>query len=540
MVESRWGRRLGPASLALAGCARHRVDDRSARRAGSRGRRRIARRPPVTAAGASTGAARGSGWSRCSWTARAAASGWTSVVGGRRRGPGDLDAGVVRVGTGRRARSSSARTTDDARRCRSSTRRLAALDAGRDVDRCHPARDRAARMARRSYEFRVRRVDPRGPGRVAPVPRRPRRPSACCRRSPPTRRFGRTWPTELGWSDRRASARGRVLRRGRLPRPHARPTTGAVADRRRPELGIVVGLVDDALVVRGACRGLPCPRPAHRPRDRATGRCSTPPAGAVELRRDAGGRPVVVLDRLDGRRWPRWVIDAVAGVADGASVVGATSASPWRADRSFADRPAARLVRRAPIRPVHVARRSTIPTPSASSRRSPHDPDPIASPAPLAVLAASILVLARSRLQRRRLTTRTRSSARPVGGRPGPDVPLAVRRRAGRRDQDGHPRGRGRQQRHEGVAGGDLPLCGQRPEPHRLRAGATCGVNGIALLHPERADGGFTMWLREHGRAFDWGTLRWCQMYASRPTAATTPRPSPSTSSATSRSSTTT
>ena len=25
------------------------------------------------------------------------------------------------------------------------------------------------------------------------------------------------------------------------------------------------------------------------------------------------------------------------------------------------------------------------------------------------------------------------------------------------------------------------------------------------------------MWLREHGRVFDWGTLRWCQMYASPP-----------------------
>ena len=30
------------------------------------------------------------------------------------------------------------------------------------------------------------------------------------------------------------------------------------------------------------------------------------------------------------------------------------------------------------------------------------------------------------------------------------------------------------------------------------------------------------MWLREHGRVFDWGTLRWCQMQASRRTAATT------------------
>jgi hypothetical protein len=46
--------------------------------------------------------------------------------------------------------------------------------------------------------------------------------------------------------------------------------------------------------------------------------------------------------------------------------------------------------------------------------------------------------------------------------------------------------------------------------------GATCGVNGIACFTRSAPDG-FTMWLREHGRVFDWGTLRWCQMYSSPP-----------------------
>jgi len=41
--------------------------------------------------------------------------------------------------------------------------------------------------------------------------------------------------------------------------------------------------------------------------------------------------------------------------------------------------------------------------------------------------------------------------------------------------------------------------------------GATCGVNGIACFTRSAPDS-FTMWLREHGRVFDWGTLRWCQM----------------------------
>jgi hypothetical protein len=42
----------------------------------------------------------------------------------------------------------------------------------------------------------------------------------------------------------------------------------------------------------------------------------------------------------------------------------------------------------------------------------------------------------------------------------------------------------------------------------------TCGVNGIGCF-TRTAPAGFTMWLREHGRVFDWGTLRWCQMQSS-------------------------
>lgn len=44
--------------------------------------------------------------------------------------------------------------------------------------------------------------------------------------------------------------------------------------------------------------------------------------------------------------------------------------------------------------------------------------------------------------------------------------------------------------------------------------GATCGVNGIACFTRSAPNGGFTMWLREHGRVFDWGVLRWCQQLA--------------------------
>jgi hypothetical protein len=46
---------------------------------------------------------------------------------------------------------------------------------------------------------------------------------------------------------------------------------------------------------------------------------------------------------------------------------------------------------------------------------------------------------------------------------------------------------------------------------------ATCGVNGIGCFTRTAPSGGFTMWLREHGRVFDWGVLRWCEMYSTPP-----------------------
>ena len=39
----------------------------------------------------------------------------------------------------------------------------------------------------------------------------------------------------------------------------------------------------------------------------------------------------------------------------------------------------------------------------------------------------------------------------------------------------------------------------------------TCGVNGIGCF-TRSAPTSFTMWLREHGRSYEWGTLRWCQI----------------------------
>ena len=46
--------------------------------------------------------------------------------------------------------------------------------------------------------------------------------------------------------------------------------------------------------------------------------------------------------------------------------------------------------------------------------------------------------------------------------------------------------------------------------------GATCGVNGLACFTRD-APNGFTIWLREQGHVFDWGTLKWCQTYKAPP-----------------------
>ena len=114
----------------------------------------------------------------------------------------------------------------------------------------------------------------------------------------------------------------------------------------------------------------------------------------------------------------------------------------------------------------------------------------------------------------------------------GPDPSLtrrAVRPEPGPRSSAGGPapsRRRRSRRRSRQAAGGRE----REPRPRRLRrspirprganpigygVGATCGVNGIACFTRDAPDG-FTMWLREQGHVFDWGTLKWCQAYAIR------------------------
>lgn len=43
-----------------------------------------------------------------------------------------------------------------------------------------------------------------------------------------------------------------------------------------------------------------------------------------------------------------------------------------------------------------------------------------------------------------------------------------------------------------------------------------CGVNGIACMRRDEPDA-FRMYFREQGHVFDWGTMKWCQMYSTAP-----------------------
>jgi hypothetical protein len=136
-------------------------------------------------------------------------------------------------------------------------------------------------------------------------------------------RFGRTWRTELAWSDDGQTliveSCGEVACRFRL----AEEPSGSrqmIAD---PSVGGLVGLTGDRLIAHGACRGLPCPLLAI---DVGTGRTAVleEAAGRAVFGRDARGRPAVIHEvgadghalrvvLLDGHEVAGFDIDQEAG-----------------------------------------------------------------------------------------------------------------------------------------------------------------------------------------------------------------------------------
>ena len=106
---------------------------------------------------------------------------------------------------------------------------------------------------------------------------------------------------------------------------------------------------------------------------------------------------------------------------------------------------------------------------------------------------------------------------RRVRPEPGAAVPLASRLGADRRHQDRRSRRPPRTPTATRASkAATFTYDANGANPIGYGAGATCGVNGLACFTRD-APTGFTMWLREQGHVFDWGTLKWCQAYATPP-----------------------
>ncbi|CAN5446139.1 hypothetical protein BH20CHL7_BH20CHL7_18750 [soil metagenome] len=151
------------------------------------------------------------------------------------------------------------------------------------------------------YEHRVRRADRADLG----VWRRPTIGGDAVRVLPPIapdERFGITFLTTLQWSadghDLGIASCGEIACRVRVLDTVA-GSDRVVAD---PELGELVGLDGDRAVMRGACRGLPCPILAVGLDDGLVS-VVTDAAGVADLVVDDVGRPVVAFDH-DGPGGP--------------------------------------------------------------------------------------------------------------------------------------------------------------------------------------------------------------------------------------------
>jgi hypothetical protein len=289
-MESRWGRRVGPGIAALAGILV--IASTAVGAATAEGR------PPpdceVDASG-TVGADTGSAWFRLEPTlVDGRRTGQRLEIGyGRGRGWGlDLDAESFATGP---SDGRIVAATDDGTR---ST--VSLVDTRRGCATVLATTDDVVRSAvlaadgRTVYEHRVARADRRDLG----IWRRVDDGTATPVLPPPDvdAAFGRTWLTTLHWSGRRlvVESCGEVACRVR----ELDPVSGAVRSISDPALGSLVGVAGDALVTRGACRGLPCPVLRA---DLATGEV-TPLASAVgsAVMVLDGDRPVVVVNDVDG------------------------------------------------------------------------------------------------------------------------------------------------------------------------------------------------------------------------------------------------
>ena len=291
-METRWARRLGPGIAALAAVV--------AIASTTAGAPPPIWDPPDCPGLPSVGPRTSAAWFRLDPDLSAGALvGQRLTIGNAERATQwrmDLDAesfaaqprgGTVLIGTddGRASRLSLINVTD-ACRWTVATSRDVVRSALSTPDGSAVVEHRVDRRTRADLGIWRRSLDGSAPTRLLPA-------------IPTDDRFGPTWVTELGWSDDGDSlvvtSCGEVACRYRV----VAPTGGAVTSIADPSLGSFVGMAEDRLVVREACRGLPCALVS-----RALGGDEPvtldAAAGLAVMSRDADGRSVIVSEHDAG------------------------------------------------------------------------------------------------------------------------------------------------------------------------------------------------------------------------------------------------
>ncbi len=366
----------------------------------------------------------------------------------------------------------------------------------------------------------------------------------------PDGRFGQTWSTEFRWDLDWRPAGGPVVRGRCLPDADRRPCRWADRGprrarsrhphrRRRRHAGDL----------RGMPR-LPVPDRLDRPRDGRTDRPRSPAAGPAVVVATTDGARLVDEVPIGAGRGLRSVPVGGGDAVDLGPIPDDLSLGADAVLRRLRDRAADRLGPARPRRPDagrwvvrHVTtppypRRSDPPAGGGSTMnatRRVHHASPMG--------AGGHRRRDGSGLDRRRCR-RPRSGPEavqwPVRTGPGPALPLAVGFRADRGDQDGDHEGGRRRQRVTWLARRKLCLRLGRTEPDRLRSRRDVWGQWSRLLHANPTDQLHHVAPRAGPRLRLGHAQVVPGLQPPRPTAATTPRRSRSTSSGTSRGSTTT
>jgi hypothetical protein len=286
MLESRWGRRAGPALATLGALL--------AVASTALGAPAISDRPPPDCSGSGAPTVEAAAWYALDPVVE------RGVLGGQRLTLGRLDGDGWTVGLPAEAwatgpvdgqvlfgwddgRRSTIRAFDAGRGCMQTVATVTDIVRSATLDPAGGAlhEHRLARTDRRDLGLWLRRSGAEAAERVLPG-------------AGTDERFGPTWQTHLLWSDDRrhlvVASCGELACRFRIV-----DRSGAVRVIDDPRLGAPVGLLDGRLVARGACRGLPCPVLSVDP---ATGATSVLDAAAGSVAPIAGEDGGVVVAGL--------------------------------------------------------------------------------------------------------------------------------------------------------------------------------------------------------------------------------------------------